>query len=787
MCNNNVLNLRSVLLTLMKTSRVTELEQKIESWQNELQNYKQSSGSPQQPHHSNQSPVYTGLPNQPYQNHFSPISSIQQNTIGQRSSLSGTPISAERGTTTSSGLSKTMGPNGSYEFVNENDQFSNENNNVNDNGDPKLKINPKMTKVQQIQELIGSNALSDVSTLVTQVAENRFKRIHSPHIDLIEHGLLTFEEAKEKLQLYIDTIFAKYPFVDVPHNFEEFRANYPILFNVVMAVSCIINNKEEDVDKVLDIENIAAQQVIHEVCLIGNKSIELLKSLMLFTIWYNMPELFHHRRYHIFSALCIAMTQDLGLTGRPYYVVNKSEGSVLRSAMLEDPQKDEYKCLVLAVYSSSIGYSLFLRRKLVVTWTPYFEECYQSLRNCPIVKYKTVAIFAKLSSLLEKIHSFVEAKDQENLSFIHHFQSGIDYLKNQITSLDSDVLLGFAYSVEAFLYSKFTSFELSHKCLHSTLRCLYHFACLTPDQFSYVPLIIYGRLMYCFALLLKTSNYLNCDFDFSSIKKIMNTLDDCNKIYKTNHLLVKTKLLFYFYLTTYSKNENVFNELANVSSSDSVVEAHSQHSSLHGTPNSSTYNQQPIPPPMSGPQSMMHQQQMNQGQTHMQHQQQQQSGQNTYNSLNIPTPNLQSPMGLNIPSTHQHTPNLPGPPPPPSSLSSSTQQTMMQPYPQINNHPHPQPHHSHHHQQQQQPHHQPQPQSLSHPQQMNVYPGLNMSNANSLLPHDDRLEARMEPIYPQLDVLSDATMKGFGDIPTELMGQDEFWKLFDYKDEQFLL
>lgn len=716
------------------------------------------------PQTNNHSPIVQSN----FQNILSPLSSYQPNTIGQRSSLSGTPLSTERGTSGNNRGSKRGGVHdgGGFEFINENENFTKMNGDV-----KRSKSNPKLTKAQEIEQLIGANALSDVSNMVTAVAEERLRRLASPHTDLIERGIITLEEAQQRLDLYFDSLFSKYPFVEIPSSVETLRADYPVLFNVVLAVTCVATSSPDDFDKNLEIENIAIQQVIHEIVIIGNKSIELLKSLLLLTLWYNVPELFHHRRYHILSSLSISMTQDLGLTGRPYYVVNKTEGSVLRSEMLEDPQKDEYKCLVLAVYASSIGYSLFLRRRLFATWSPYLEECYQHLRLSSEQKFRTVAIFAKLSSLLEKIHSFVEAKDEENLSFIKHFEKAIDFLKDQPTSLDSDVLLGFAYSVEAFLYSKFTSVELTYKCLHATLRCLHHFSSLSAQQFSAVPLIIYGRLMYCFALLLKTSNSLGFEFDFSSIKKIMSTLDECNRTYKTNHMLAKTKLLFYFYLTTYSKNENAFNELANVPSSDTIIKANSQNSSLHGTPtNSSSSQQQQSQHPVPTQSNTFPQQQ---------------------HPLPIPQPLPQQQNVGDIPNIPLHATQ-----PPPYGLHDGGTSTSHQPPINISNVASHQ--YSHHPSQHQILNHlsgppppQPQEQQGQQQQPTNAYPGLNISNTNSMLQQQqlqhDQLESHMEPVYPQLDILSDATMKGFGSIPTELMGQDEFWKLFDYKDEQFLL
>ncbi|CCH45936.1 hypothetical protein BN7_5523 [Wickerhamomyces ciferrii] len=723
------------LNTNARYSRVTELEQKIEKLNAELLQHKSQMSI--SPHNASHNGYQSGV-NSPI--HLDPISHPQPQNY-QPSNL-GQSLSAA---STTPDESNKPSKRNAFEFVNETEKLRKK------NGE-NIKKPRKLTKAEQLEQLMGPNSLSEISTVATKVAEDRVKMLKSPHVDLIDRGLLTVEEAQERLDQYVNKLYAKYPFVDVPTNLEEFRREYPVLFNAVMAITCAVI-VSDDLDKNLEIENIATQQVIHEIVLIGNKSIELLKAAVLLTVWYIMPELFHHRRYHILSILCITLTQDLGLTGRPYYVVNKSEGSVQRSTVLEDPQKDEYKCMVLVVYSTSVGYSLFLRRRIMATWSPYLEECYQQLRVSPIIKNRTVAVFAKLSSLLEKIHSFVQAKDQENLPFIEHFQRSIDFLKFETTTMDSDVLLGYAYSVEAFLYSKFTAIDLSYKCLHSASKCLEHFGALTPDQTSYIPHVIYGRLMYAFALQLKTSSYLKYDFDLNAIKKNINILNECNKIYKVNHLLLKAKLLFYFYLTTYAKNENAFNELATESPADTAFRSVSEHL----TP-SSTHADSPH-----------------------------QSSSKTNENIDS-TPQYYGPPGSQqqTPShPHQSLPQSnPGIPPqgqfqPPLPVQQYSHQQHLNPMGMPNhfNGQNPSPY-------SQQPmppgNFAPPPPPLHH---VNSFTGFPSNSASSR----ELLESQMEPSYPQIDMLSEATIKGFGDVPTELMGQDEFWRLFDHKDEQFLL
>lgn len=70
---------------------------------------------------------------------------------------------------------------------------------------------------------------------------------------------------------------------------------------------------------------------MYDVMILGNKTLELLKCLVLINMWYNTPEMYHHQKAHLITHMCITMAFDLGLGG--YSTGAASSGPSLRYNM----------------------------------------------------------------------------------------------------------------------------------------------------------------------------------------------------------------------------------------------------------------------------------------------------------------------------------------------------------------------------------------------------------------------------------------------------------------------
>lgn len=610
----------------------------------------------------------------------------------------------------------------------------------------------RIKKAQLIEEKFGPKELQALSADVTSANQIRVAELLSDPVDIIDSGLITLEEAQARFKLYHD-IFVKYPFVEIPSDLNELRNEHKVLFTITMAVMGLLRPTSEcpEIETNLHILNLAQKEMLNEVMFIGNKSLDLVKCLVLWSVWYNAPEMFHHRRYHMFSNLCISLVHDLGLTGRPFYVVHRQDGAFRRSTAFEDSQKDECRCLVLSTYCLSTGYMLFLRRKLPVIWTPYLEECSHLLRISKDPKRRTIGCLAKLTSIMERIDTLFGVDEQENHPLIKLFAHEVQLIREESITMDDVVVKAFATSIEAFLYSKFTAKELAMKCLQASIDCIECFSNMSPEQMNQVPLLIFGRLMYCFALFLKTCNNLQYDFDLEFVERLLNKMKLTTQTYRNNHIVIKTLLLLHFYLTTFAKNADVFNSINEVSSTHTILKSVSEEQLGDERPDLHTSNSVPN---MSNFKSAPNSQFPALG------------GHPTSESTipgmsgNVELPPIRNTSNGQLIGGSNH---------PFDPFSASAVQNLVygnQNNNQTNNNSN----------------------NNNSNNQSNASNALNNNNGvNGGYPTADQLFGDTQ--IPRLDMLSDATMKGFVDVPNDLLGsQEEFWKLFDYKqDDQFYL
>lgn len=178
-----------------------------------------------------------------------------------------------------------------------------------------------------------------------------------------------------------------------------------------MAASNTVSStlSETEIDHALALDNEAIRSVCDEVMVVGRKSVELVKSMLILTLYYNSPELFRQRRYHLLNNICVSLLHDLGIVARPSYSFDNNDGSLKQNP--EQETGDEYKSIVLIIYFSTVSICLILRRAIYIKWTPYVEECCVALENSSELKYRKLALFARINAALEKyIISFTRRK-----------------------------------------------------------------------------------------------------------------------------------------------------------------------------------------------------------------------------------------------------------------------------------------------------------------------------------------------------------------------------------------
>ncbi|OWB54945.1 binding protein [[Candida] boidinii] len=470
-----------------------------------------------------------------------------------------------------------------------------------------LQIRKFKKEIQWLDDMQHDKLISETSAVVA-VADRRTKmladRLNPDNYDVIAKGWLTKEQCQEMINKFVFRMWKWYPFIDLDLNsltVDSLKQKQPILLLTILFISTMLetSTSEEALDLQLKLEILTFDTLSGEILSVGNKSLELLRCLILICVWYNSPELFHHRRYHLLTSLCVSMVHDLGLSGRPYFFYNKEEGTVKKAAILENPQNLESKALILVVYLSSVSIALFLRRRIPVQFTDYSLQCCIDLENSGIEKFQRIALYARLNNLLEKTHYAVHSpSDILTLSELSSnryryvsniLQSQLDAMKQTIKLLskhnkkDFDNLMAYYYSIQAYLHEPalhrfFTeesitsdpNIELpSHlaenveKCSTSCFLALTHFAQLAKDDIAVMPLFYSSRIMYSAGILLRlrylcisvpamTKYEFITNETMASIRKLNELIYASSLAFPRNNFLGKMRLVLSLFAQTYS-------------------------------------------------------------------------------------------------------------------------------------------------------------------------------------------------------------------------------------------
>lgn len=300
---------------------------------------------------------------------------------------------------------------------------------------------------------------------------NTSSRCRSPKLetDIVSQGLISIQEADYRICIYQNTYNEKVPVAPLPPavTTEMLREETPMLFLTIMTVTSgamrrnlneqpgqqqddfdesMSESEDSDdssdgpwpsstkffcnFDTALAINNQCIDTLMYEVMILGRKSIELLKCLLLVNLWYNTPEMHHYQKSHILTHMCITMAFDLGLGGQnstsrlalSSQTPTRSKDSleedkaanrnaknvryhrILQPFTLLNPNTYECRKLWLVVYICSINVSVVLKRPMYMLWSRYTEECCELLGKPDRPPDEHQAVFvARLNRLLEQV------------------------------------------------------------------------------------------------------------------------------------------------------------------------------------------------------------------------------------------------------------------------------------------------------------------------------------------------------------------------------------------------
>lgn len=274
--------------------------------------------------------------------------------------------------------------------------------------------------------------------------------------DIVAQGILSARDAEYRLCLYQNTYHEKIPIVSLPPvvTVDMLRRDTPMLFLTIMAIASGAVERSGEVaatfETALKINCQFIDILIFETMVLGKRSVELLKCLILANVWYNSPEILPYQKAQVLTEMCLIMTREMGIGGcdstaqlagitglnsRSEAAAAAAATEVTATSKLTLLRPSSYECrkLWLTVYISCVNVSAVLKRHSGSLWTRYTEECCEVLAHDsrPMDERQTVFV-ARLNRILEQIMKYMsgptppDVSDPRTQALVQHFERVLD-------------------------------------------------------------------------------------------------------------------------------------------------------------------------------------------------------------------------------------------------------------------------------------------------------------------------------------------------------------------------
>ncbi|KAL9097948.1 MAG: hypothetical protein Q9163_006295 [Psora crenata] len=278
------------------------------------------------------------------------------------------------------------------------------------------------TKSTEPQSQSGLNATSGSTEYSSDTAP-----------DVIERGLLTLEEATELFVRYVEVLSPNHPVIVFAPGTSaaEVRSKRPILFLAAIAASA----GAADPALNLKLNKEILQVYATKVALQGRKSLDLVQSIIISSLWYYPPERFDQLKFHQYIHMAATMALDLGLAKRPRTRGQRDRPKTLlmqncepQSVLYHDdspaapatpaPDSSSIECrrTLLACYLQCATVSMSLRLPNALRFTSYMAECLDVLETSPDAAPtdRRLAAWIRIQRIVEECVDSFSLDDAEN-------------------------------------------------------------------------------------------------------------------------------------------------------------------------------------------------------------------------------------------------------------------------------------------------------------------------------------------------------------------------------------
>ncbi|CAI7596632.1 unnamed protein product [Penicillium glandicola] len=227
--------------------------------------------------------------------------------------------------------------------------------------------------------------------------------------DMIDRGIIDYKTASAAFDRYIHQMAPEMPFVVFPPEttMSEVRRNKPCLFLAIIAAAVSVFNSDAQLILVNETYRLIAERVVIK----GQKSLELVQTILVSSIWYLPPDNFDEVKFYSLTHMAAVMAMELGLNRRVSENYRRSFNMIRELVMKKpagpsfDPDGPEARRTWIGCYYLSVQMSAALRRVHLVTWQPYMDESLDILENHPdaLPSDKKLKWWVKLGLIMEDV------------------------------------------------------------------------------------------------------------------------------------------------------------------------------------------------------------------------------------------------------------------------------------------------------------------------------------------------------------------------------------------------
>ena len=200
--------------------------------------------------------------------------------------------------------------------------------------------------------------------------------------DVIDRGLVTADQAAAMFDCYVQKMAPHMPAVvfELDTTMAQIRKTKPTLFLAILAASSGSNFPNIQKQLTKEVMAIYAERIIGN----GEKNLELIQALQVSSLWYYPPEHFEELKFYQLIHIAAVMAIDIGLDRR-----SRIQGPGLwrdhqwRRTPYPESASIEARRAWLGCYFMCCNAAMGLRRPNLIRWTPFMQECVETLETSP--------------------------------------------------------------------------------------------------------------------------------------------------------------------------------------------------------------------------------------------------------------------------------------------------------------------------------------------------------------------------------------------------------------------